>query len=130
MVAEPVKGEAMLAFPQILPGGEAVLFTSYDAALNADTASIRVMTLAVRHRKIVVQGGTSPGIWLPQMGPAIWSTPIRRHFAIPFGLPQLIQTTAQKKDICGVVINYENCWQMVHFVPFVTPFFLAFATTR
>ena len=48
-----------LAFPQILPGGKAVLFSAY-TALNADASSIEVMTLADHHRKTVSRGGTSP----------------------------------------------------------------------
>jgi hypothetical protein len=58
-VAALANGEAALSFPQILPGGKAVLFSAY-AVFNPDAASIEVMTLADRHRKTVSRGGTSP----------------------------------------------------------------------
>ncbi len=51
-------GEARFLFPQILPGGQAVLFSAY-AAPNPDASSIEVMTLADHHRKILSRG-TSP----------------------------------------------------------------------
>jgi prophage maintenance system killer protein len=52
-------GDAMMAFPQILPGGKALLFSAY-TAVSSDAASIQVMTLADHHRKTVSRGGTSP----------------------------------------------------------------------
>ncbi|MGH9141278.1 MAG: protein kinase domain-containing protein [Vicinamibacterales bacterium] len=58
-VAALANGEVALDFPQILPGGKAVLFSAYTAP-NADASSIEVMTLADRHRKTVSRGGTSP----------------------------------------------------------------------
>jgi serine/threonine-protein kinase len=60
MVAEPAQGERALVQPQILPGGKAVLFTGVTDAGNPDKSSIEVMTLADRHPKVVVRGGTSP----------------------------------------------------------------------
>ena len=58
MVAEVVQGEIGFTSPWILPGGKAVLFTRYTAG-TADAARIEVLTLADRHRRIVVPGGTS-----------------------------------------------------------------------
>ena len=58
-VAALADGEVALAFPQILPGGRAALFSAYTAA-NSDASSIEVMTLADHHRKTVSRGGTSP----------------------------------------------------------------------
>jgi Tol biopolymer transport system component len=52
-------GELTLAHPQILPGGKAVLFSTY-RVFDVDKINIEVMTLADRHRKVVVRGGTSP----------------------------------------------------------------------
>jgi len=52
-------GEVGLFFPQLLPGGKAVLFSAYTAP-NPDASSIEVMTLADHHRKTVSRGGTSP----------------------------------------------------------------------
>ena len=58
-VTESANGEFAAAFPQVLPGGKAVLFVSY-ATLSADKASVEVVTLADGHRKTLVPGGTSP----------------------------------------------------------------------
>jgi hypothetical protein len=58
-LAEVANGELALAKPQILPGGKAVLFTA-DAGLGADKLTVEVLTLAGRHRKILVRGGASP----------------------------------------------------------------------
>ena len=76
-VAALANGEVALVFPQILPGGKAVLFSAYTAA-NPDASSIEVMTLADRHRKTVSRGGTSPGIWPRRMAQAIWSMSTRQ----------------------------------------------------
>ena len=62
-IAELTGGEIALMFPQILPGGKAVLFTavtSQSAQLGADNVTIEVLTLASRRRKIVARGGQSP----------------------------------------------------------------------
>ena len=57
-VTELANGEFSAAFPQVLPGGKALLFVSY-GALSADKASVEVVTLADGHRKTLVPGGTS-----------------------------------------------------------------------
>ena len=49
-----------LALPQILPGGKAILFAAVNGATTWIRSTIEVLTLADRHRKIVVRGGTSP----------------------------------------------------------------------
>jgi serine/threonine-protein kinase len=56
-IAAAGSGE-FVAFPQILPGGIAVLFSVYPT--GSDVSSIEVMTLSDRHRKTVVQAGTNP----------------------------------------------------------------------
>jgi hypothetical protein len=45
-------------WPQVLPGGKAVLFTTENAAVGFDDAKIDVVTLADHHRKNVLRGGT------------------------------------------------------------------------
>ncbi|HTS26950.1 MAG TPA: protein kinase [Bryobacteraceae bacterium] len=58
-VLEPTNGE-LVAHPQILPGGKAVLFTAVPAgSRDVDRYTIEVLTLADRHRKTVARGGTS-----------------------------------------------------------------------
>jgi Tol biopolymer transport system component len=79
-----INGDFALFSPQILPGGKAVLFTDYKAR-NADTASIQAMTLADRHRKILVHGGTSPRYLATSNGPGyLVYTNKATLFAIPF----------------------------------------------
>jgi len=52
-------GDFALAFPQVLPGGKAVLFTVYGRPPSADRARIEVVSLTDHRRKTLVQGGTS-----------------------------------------------------------------------
>ncbi len=82
-------GEAGLFFPQLLPGGKAVLFSAY-TALNADASSIEVMTLADHHRKTVSRGGTSPH-YLATSNGAGYLVYLNKAtlFAIPFDLDKL-----------------------------------------
>ncbi len=79
------KGEAALAFPQILPGGKAILFSAY-TALNPDASSIEVMTLADHHRKKVSRGGTYPRYL--SSGHLVYINKATL-FAVPFDLEKL-----------------------------------------
>jgi Tol biopolymer transport system component len=78
-------GEYTHRWPQILPGGKAVLFTSNTTGAF-DTANIEVMSLADHSRKTLVRGGTY-GRYLPS-GHLIY---INRGtlFAAPFDLDRL-----------------------------------------
>ena len=58
-VAELRGGELALLNPEILPGGNAILFAA-DNPGPVDKTTIEVVTLADRQRKTVVQGGASP----------------------------------------------------------------------
>jgi serine/threonine-protein kinase len=88
-VAALADGEVALAFPQLLPGGKAVLFSAYRAA-NSDASSIEVITLADRRRKTVSRGGTSPRYLATTNGEGhlvyIDKTTL---FAVPFDLDKL-----------------------------------------
>jgi Tol biopolymer transport system component/tRNA A-37 threonylcarbamoyl transferase component Bud32 len=84
-------GELTLAYPQILPGGKAVLFSTY-RVFDVDKINIEVLTFADRHRKIVVRGGTSPR-YLPTssgVGHLVYVNKARL-FAIPFD-PDKLET--------------------------------------
>jgi len=86
-VTELEQGEKTHRWPQILPGGKAVLFTSHTATLAGfDGASIVVMSLRDRRRKTLVRGGTF-GRYLPS-GHLIY---VSRGtlFAVPFDLETL-----------------------------------------
>ena len=89
-VTELASGEVVHAYPQILPGGKAVLFTAYRGGPEVDKASIEVVSLADRRRKTLVRGGTSPHYVATSTGSDIWYTATReRLFAIPFDLNRL-----------------------------------------
>ncbi len=85
-VTELQSGEATHRWPQILPGGKAVLFTAHTATEGFDTANIEVMSLADHHTKTLQRGGTF-GRYLPS-GHLIY---VNRGtlFAVPFDLDRL-----------------------------------------
>jgi serine/threonine-protein kinase len=90
MVAAPVQGERALVHPQILPGGKVLLFTSVADTGNPDKSSIEVMTLADRHRKVVVRGGNSPHYSATSAGAGhLVYFNKSTLFAVPFGLDKL-----------------------------------------
>jgi serine/threonine-protein kinase len=60
MLTELANGELAHGFPQILPGGKAVLFAVTGAVPDADHTSIEVISLADRRRKVLVRAGTNP----------------------------------------------------------------------
>jgi serine/threonine-protein kinase len=53
-----VPGEVAHRWPQILPGGKAVLFTAYRSPTGVEGATIEVLSLRERRRKTLVRGGT------------------------------------------------------------------------
>lgn len=61
---ELAQGESTQRWPQILPGGKAVLFTSSPTGTAFDGANIEVMSLADRRRRTLQRGGTF-GRYLP-----------------------------------------------------------------
>jgi serine/threonine-protein kinase len=88
-VAALAKGESGLPFPQLLPGGKAILFSAY-TAVNADASSIEVMTLADHHRKTVSRSGTSPRYLATSNGTGhLVYLNKATLFAIPFDLDRL-----------------------------------------
>jgi eukaryotic-like serine/threonine-protein kinase len=55
---ELTEGEVTQRFPQLLPGGKAVLFTSHTGVTGFDGAKIEVLSFADHRRKTLVQGGS------------------------------------------------------------------------
>jgi serine/threonine-protein kinase len=105
--AEPVgslaEGEMTQRWPQILPGGKAVLFTSHiSAGAGFDDANIVVQPLPSGPRKIVQRGG-SYARYLPS-GHLVY---LRGGtlFAVPFDLRQLEATGPQVPVLEGVWNN-------------------------
>jgi serine/threonine protein kinase/dipeptidyl aminopeptidase/acylaminoacyl peptidase len=80
-------GEVVHRWPQVLPGGKAVLFTAHKShASGFDEASIEVMSLPDRRRKTLHHGGTY-GRYLPT-GHLIYINR-RALFALPFDVDSL-----------------------------------------
>ncbi|MGH9454161.1 MAG: winged helix-turn-helix domain-containing protein [Terriglobia bacterium] len=63
-VTELAPGEIVHRWPQILPGGKAVLFSAYRSLAGLDGATIEVVSLTDGRRKTLVRGGTY-GQYLP-----------------------------------------------------------------
>jgi serine/threonine protein kinase/Tol biopolymer transport system component len=57
-LTELAQGEVTHRWPQVLPGGKAVLFTTHTVNSGFDGASIEVMSLADHRRKTLQRGGT------------------------------------------------------------------------
>jgi serine/threonine-protein kinase len=86
-LTELAQGERTHRWPQILPGGKAVLFTAHTRIVGGfDEASIEVMSLGDRRQKTLQRGGTF-GRYLPS-GHLVY---INRGtlFAVPFDLDTL-----------------------------------------
>jgi Tol biopolymer transport system component len=85
-VTDLQSGEVTHRWPQILPGGKAVLFTASTTTAGFDGANIEVMSLADHRRKTLMRGGTF-GRYLPS-GHLIY---VNRGtlFAVPFDIDRL-----------------------------------------
>jgi serine/threonine protein kinase len=85
-VTQLAQGESGHRWPQILPGGKALLFTANASQGNYNDATIEVMSLADRSRKTLVRGGTF-GRYSPS-GHLLY---LNRGtlFAVPFDLDKL-----------------------------------------
>jgi Tol biopolymer transport system component len=77
-------------WPQVLPGGKAVLFTAENATVGFDDAKIDVVTLADHHRKNLLRGGTY-GRYVPAPRDKGYLTYVSRGtlFAVRFDLEKL-----------------------------------------
>ncbi len=77
-------------WPQILPGGKAILFTAQNSTVGFDDGKIEVMTLADHHRKTLQRRGTF-GRYLGVSGGKGYLTYVNRGtlFAVPFDLEKL-----------------------------------------
>jgi serine/threonine-protein kinase len=57
-VTELAPGETTHRWPQVLPGGRAVLFTAFSPLRETNSSNIEVMSLGDRRRKTLLRGGT------------------------------------------------------------------------
>jgi Tol biopolymer transport system component len=79
-------GDITHRFPQVLPGGKAVLFTAHDQSTGFDSATIDVVSLIDGSRKTVHRGGTY-GRYVPS-GHLIFVNN-GTLFAVPFDIDKL-----------------------------------------
>jgi serine/threonine-protein kinase len=99
----PGEGEISYRWPQILPGGKAVLFTVSTAIYGVEGANIEVMALGDRRRKVLQRGGTF-GRLLPS-GHLVYLHQ-GTLFAAPFDLDRLEVRGAPVPVLAEV--GYEN----------------------
>jgi hypothetical protein len=85
-VTELAQGEIAHRWPQILPGGRAVLFTASTSAVALDGTNVEVMELGDRRRKTLQQGGIY-GRYMPS-GHVVYLTN-GTLFAVPLDLNRL-----------------------------------------
>lgn len=105
-------GEVTHRWPQVLPGGQAVLFTAGASRANQDDANIDVISLKTGERKTVARGGYNPR-YLPTssgVSPAGGGYLIYLHqstlFAVPFDPVRLAVTGSPApilEDVSGSV---------------------------
>jgi len=80
-ITQLTQGEIVHRWPQVLPGGKAVIFSSYASMSGLDGANIEVISLEKRRRSTVVRGGTW-GRYLPS-GHLVYISK-GTLFAVPF----------------------------------------------
>jgi serine/threonine-protein kinase len=94
------QGEASHRWPQILPGGKAVLFTSHATSSNFDDANLEVVDLKTRQRKVLHRGG-SYARYLAS-GHLVYAREATL-FAAPFDLRRLELTGSPAPILQGVI---------------------------
>ncbi|MGH9460178.1 MAG: protein kinase domain-containing protein [Vicinamibacteria bacterium] len=102
---DEAKSEVTHRWPQVLPGGNAVLFTSHTVSSGFDNANIEVLVLSTGERKVLYQGGSyaryaaSGHLVFARQGTL---------FAAPFDLGGLEMTSSPAPIIEGVTSNTES----------------------
>ena len=101
-LTELAEGEKTHRWPQVLPGGKAVLFTSHTQASDFDDASIELLDLETGERKVLHQGG-SYGRYV-HSGHVVYVTG-GTLFAIPFDIERMELTGSAFPILEGVGSN-------------------------
>jgi serine/threonine-protein kinase len=100
---DKAKKEATHRWPQVLPGGKAVIFTSHtQTTADFDNATIEVVTLATGERKVLQKGG-SYGRYVPS-GHLVYVSKAAL-FAVPFDLGRLEVTGSPAPVVQDVFWN-------------------------
>jgi serine/threonine protein kinase len=107
-------GESVHAYPQVLPGGKAVVFTAYRVGPDVDKATIDVVSFANRRRKTLIRGATSAHYvsFSNRTGHLIYSKK-GTLFSIPFDLDTLETHGTAVPILEGVA--YEPLTAAAHF---------------
>jgi serine/threonine protein kinase len=102
-VTELVGEERTHRWPQILPGGEAILFTVENFTVGFDDARVEVVSLTDHRRRTLQRGGTY-GRYLPSPGGKGYLTYVNRGtlFAVPFD-PKKLETLGSPMPVLGQV---------------------------
>ncbi len=104
-VTQLAAGELAHRWPQILPGGKAVLFTAHNSPNHWDEGSIEVVTLADHRRKTIIRGGTYAR-YLPS-GHLVYVNK-GSLFAVPFDLESLDIRGAPAPVLQSISYNSDN----------------------
>jgi Tol biopolymer transport system component len=100
---DKAKKEATHRWPQVLPGGKAVIFTSHtQSTADFDNATIEVVVLATGERKVLQNGG-SYGRYVPT-GHLVYVSKAAL-FAVPFNLSRLEVTGSPAPVVQDVFWN-------------------------
>ena len=102
-VTTVVEGDANHRWPQVLPAGKAVLYTTQGVQLGFDAASIVVQPLPNGPRKILLRGGYFYGRYLPS-GHLVYMHE-STLFAAPFDLNRLELAGPPVPVVDGVTVN-------------------------
>jgi len=98
------RGEQNLGWPQILPGGETLLFSVY-RGLNFENSAISLLSLKTRQRQTLPLEGTNPQ-YLPQ-GYMVYAQ-AGSLLAVPFDLAHLKATGSPMPVLDGVLTDFNS----------------------
>ncbi|MCH7826178.1 MAG: protein kinase, partial [Acidobacteria bacterium] len=104
-LTELAEGETTHRWPQFLPGGRAVVFTSHVAGNGFDAATIEVVDLETKERKVVHRGGTY-GRYVPT-GHLVYAN-AGTLFAMPFDPGALEATGSAAPVVENVTTNGQG----------------------
>lgn len=104
-VTKLAPAEVVHRWPQVLPGGKAVIFSAYSSMYGLDSATVEVLSLRDGRRKTLVRGGTW-GRYLPS-GHLVYINK-GTLFAVPFDLDRLEVHGTPTPVLEGIA--YSTAW--------------------